>query len=121
MEKNIEYTLYRLSKSKFRSSFHLSNKLREYTKEKGLDLIKKHAYEILEKRLKIYDELKDGKQTPYKNHPVFIAQHACACCCRGCLEKWYKIDKAKELSAEEIDFFADLIVAWIKKELTSEK
>ena len=64
--------------------------------------------------------LNDGKQTPMRGHPVFIAQHATATCCRGCLEKWYKIEKGKELTSEEQDFVVNLIMAWIKKEVESE-
>lgn len=32
---------------------------------------------------------------------VFIAQHATACCCRGCLYKWHGIPVGRELTAEE--------------------
>ena len=58
----------------------------------------------------------DGKQTPMKGHPVFIAQHACACCCRGCLEKWHHIPNGKNLNKKEIDYIVNLIMLWIKKE-----
>ena len=118
MEKDINDMLYSLSKSKFRNSFHLNNKMKDYVKEKGMDIIKKHAYEIIDKRLKSDMIPNDGKQTPMKQvHPVFIAQHACACCCRGCLEKWYKIPKGKELSETEIKYIVDLIMTWIKYEM----
>ena len=59
---------------------------------------------------------KDGKQTPTKGHPVFIAQHATACCCRGCLEKWHKISKEKELNEKEKTFIKALIMTWIINE-----
>ena len=118
MEKDINDMLYSLSKSKFRNSFHLNNKMKDYVKEKGMDIIKKHAYEIIDKRLKSNMIPNDGKQTPMRQvHPVFIAQHACACCCRGCLEKWYKIPKGKELSEAEIEYIVDLIMTWIKYEM----
>lgn len=32
-----------------------------------------------------------GRQTPYRGHPVFVAQHAAATCCRTCLERWHAI------------------------------
>lgn len=118
MKKDINDMLYSLSKSKFRNSFHLNNKMKDYVKEKGMDIIKKHAYEIIDKRLKSDMIPNDGKQTPMRQvHPVFIAQHACACCCRGCLEKWYKIPKGKELSETEIKYIVDLIMTWIKYEM----
>lgn len=52
-----------------------------------------------------------------KGHPVFIAQHATATCCRSCLYKWHKIAKDKELSSEEIDYIVDIIMTWIVKEI----
>ena len=114
---NYEEVLKRLSKSKFRSSFHLNNKLKEYVRNKGIDEIKKHAYDFINKRLKPSYIENDGKQTPMKGHPVFISQHACACCCRSCLEKWHKIGKNKELTNEEVDYIVNLLIEWIKKEL----
>ena len=114
---NIDYKLYSLSKSKFRSSFHLNKKMKEYFKDKGLDKIKKDAYEIINKRIKPSEILNDGKQTPMKQvHPVFIAQHACACCCRGCLFKWHNIEKGKELNQNELDYIVELLMKWIIKE-----
>lgn len=77
----------RLDHSKFRSSFHLTKKYKEYCNEKGLDVIEQHARDFISKRIAPAVILNDGKQTPMKNHPVFIAQHATATCCRGCLYK----------------------------------
>ena len=99
MSQVIQNKLDSLSKSKFRSSFHLKQKEIEYINKKGLEEIKKQAYEIINKRIKPKIIENDGKQTPMKNHPVFIGQHATATCCRGCIEKWHHIKKNKELSA----------------------
>ena len=111
-----------LSKSKFRSSFHLNKKMKDYVSEKGIDNIRQHAYEIINKRLKPKEIINDGKQTPMRQvHPVFIAQHACACCCRGCLYKWHKIDMNKELSDEEVNYIVDILMMWIKKECNYER
>lgn len=113
----IEKVLDSLSKSKFRNSFHLNKKMKEYVSIKGMDLVKAHAYEMIEKRLAPAVILNDGKQTPMRQvHPVFIAQHACACCCRGCLAKWHKIPKGRELTKEEIDYIVELLLEWIKRE-----
>ena len=98
MEDRVEKILDSLSKSKFRSSFHLKEIDMQYIKEKGLTKIKIHAYDFVNKRLKNTKNVNDGKQTPTKGHPVFIAQHATATCWRGCLEKWHKISKDKALS-----------------------
>lgn len=105
-----------LSKSKFRSSFHLRKYMIRYINEKGFKKIKEHAYDFITKRLAPKDIPNDGKQTPMKGHPVFIAQHACACCCRGCLEKWHKIPKGRDLTEKEINYIVNLLLLWIKKE-----
>jgi hypothetical protein len=116
-KKIIEYKLNQLSYSKFRSSFHLKQKDIDYCLDKGLDVIEQHANDFIKQRLapKIIEN--DGKQTPMKGHPVFIAQHATGCCCRGCLYKWHHIEKNKQLNDKEISFIVRLIMEWIKKEV----
>lgn len=104
----------RLNKSKFRSSFKLKDKDKKYVNEKGYDLIKSHAYDFITKRVGGIDIPNDGHQTPMRGHPVFIAQHATATCCRGCIEKWYHIPKNRKLYDSEVDYFVNLIMEWIK-------
>ncbi len=106
----------RLSVSTFRSSFHLKPKDQVYVQEKGLEVIKNHAYDFIRKRLAPKEIYNDGKQTPMRGHPVFIAQHATATCCRGCLYKWHRIPKNKELSETEIDYIVQVIMTWIERE-----
>ena len=114
----IEDKIYSLSKSKFRSSFHLNKKMIMYVNEKGIDKIKQDAYFFVDNRLKPALPKNDGKQTPMKQvHPVFIAQHACACCCRGCIEKWHYIPKGRELTNEEVNYIVELLIFWINKEV----
>ena len=112
----IENKLYNLNKSKFRSSFKLTKKMKEYVKNNGYDVIEEHAFDLIRKRLVPKIILNDGKQTPMRGHPVFIAQHATGCCCRGCLEKLHNISKGKELSEREIKFIVALIIEWIKRQ-----
>ena len=121
MSQVIQNKLDSLSKSKFRSSFHLKQKEIDYINKKGLEEIKKQTYEIINKRLKPEIIKNDGKQTPMKNHPVFIGQHATATCCRGCLEKWHHIKKNKELTDHEIDFIVELIMEWIRRQYERNK
>lgn len=116
---DIECILEKLSKSKFRNSFHLKEKDKEYIKSKGLEKIEEHAYDFIEKRLAPSQILNDGKQTPMRGHPVFISQHATATCCRGCLNKWHHIPMNTELSKEEIDYIIRVIMTWIEKEYSS--
>lgn len=107
----------KLSRSKFRSSFHLSKKDKEYVTNKGLDKIREHAYDFIKKRLAPSQILNDGKQTPMRGHPVFVAQHATATCCRGCLEKWHHIPKGRELTETEQEYVVDVIMEWINREI----
>lgn len=116
-ENIINNKLDSLSKSKFRSSFHLNNKMIMYCKEKGYKKIVNDAYNIINERLRPKEIKNDGKQTPMRQvHPVFIAQHATGCCCRGCLEKWHHISKNKELSDNEVNYIVTLIMEWIKND-----
>lgn len=103
----------RLAQSKFRSSFRLKEKEKAYAADKGREKIKEHAQDFIRMRLAPAVIPNDGKQTPMKGHPVFLAQHACACCCRGCLEKWHFIPKGRALTKEEQDYVVDILMAWI--------
>lgn len=107
----------RLSRSDFRSRFHLTEKDKAYVREKGMDTIRSHARDFVEKRLSSEAPENDGKQTPMKGHPVFIAQHATACCCRGCLEKWHNIPSGKVLTQAEQEYITDVLMEWIKRAL----
>lgn len=114
----IENILNKLSKSKFRNSFHLNKKMKDYVIIKGIDKIKCDTYEIINSRIGPENPKNDGRQTPMKQvHPTFIAQHACACCCRSCLEKWHHIQKNKELTVEEVNYIVNVIIEWIKREI----
>ena len=103
-----------LTKSRFRTSFKLDEKDRLYIKKIGLVRIESHARDFIKARLAPARPKKDGKQTPFKGHPVFKAQHATATCCRGCLSKWHKIPKNRALAKPEITRIVDLIMSWIK-------
>lgn len=119
-QKIINTKLESLSKSSFRSSFHLRKYMLKYIDEKGLPTIRSHAKDFIEKHLAPAYPLNDGKQTPMKGHPVFIAEHATATCCRSCLEKWHHIPKGRELTSNEKNYILELIMAWIEKELKNQ-
>jgi hypothetical protein len=89
-----------LGRSEFRSRFRLRGREVAYFKEKGLDAVLVHARQFIESRLAPAEPANDGRQTPMRNHPAFIAQHATATCCRGCLEKWHGIPKGRPLSQD---------------------
>lgn len=117
IEKILNEMLINLSKSKFRSRFHLKEKEKKYIKEKGYDVIKEHAYTFINKRLAPMHPKNDGAQTPMKGHPVFISQHATATCCRSCLYKWHHIKDDHDLTEKEINYIVNLIMKWIEKEM----
>ena len=107
----------RLDNSKFRSSFHLKQKDIDYIHEKGLDVIRQHAKDFIAKREAPAYIANDGKQTPMRGHPVFIAQHATAICCRECIRKWHKMQSGRKLSQVQQDYLVDVIMTWIQKEI----
>ncbi len=111
----------RLSKSKFRSRFHLSEGDRKYIREKGMDTVRRHAAEIVQRRLAPAEPKNDGSQTPMRGapngHPVFIAQHATATCCRGCLFKWHGIPKGRELTDKEQGYIVTVLMKWIQRQM----
>ena len=113
-----EESFIRLKRSAFRSRFRLKTKDIEYIREKGLDTIRSHAEDFIRDRLAPAEIPNDGKQTPMRGHPVFIAQHACACCCRDCLYKWYRIPKGRELTVSEQSQIVDLLMTWIERQIT---
>ena len=120
MYKEIEELLASLNRTKFRGSFHLNGKMKEYVQDKGFDKIESDAYDLITKRIAPAVIANDGKQTPMKQvHPVFIAQHATGTCCRGCLERIHHIEKNRELKVEEIDYIVKVIMMWIKNEMES--
>ncbi|MFR3283782.1 MAG: DUF4186 domain-containing protein [Clostridium fessum] len=108
----------RLDNSKFRSSFHLKQKDIDYIHEKGLDTIRQHVKEFIAKREAPAYIANDGKQTPMKGHPVFIAQHATATCCRECIRKWHKMRarQGTKSGASRI-ILVDVIMTWIQREM----
>ncbi len=121
MDEKIKNIFDRLSKSKFRSSFYLKDKDILYIEDKGIDKIRNHAYDFVTKRLADTSNVTDGKQTPMKGHPVFIAQHATGTCCRSCLEKWHHIRKNKNMTEDDIKYVVDIIMSWIEKEYNNYK
>ena len=109
----------RLSQFPFRSRFHLTARERAYIEEKGMATIRRHAEDFVAKRLAPADIPNDGKQTPMRGHPVFLAQHATGCCCRSCLSKWHHIQPGHQLSPEEQRYIVAVLMTWIERQLGS--
>ncbi len=106
----------RLSRSKFRSRFHLSADDIAYIDRVGIDKIRSHATDFVISRLAPVPGETDGKQTPMRGHPVFVAQHACALCCRGCMNKWYRVPTDRPMTVREIEKTVNFLMLWIERE-----
>ena len=119
MDSNLDEIFAALAKSSFRRGFRLRGKELEYFRNKGLPIVLEHAADFIEKRLAPALPMNDGKQTPMRHHPVFIAQHATATCCRGCLQKWHGIPKGRQLEADEKKYVVEVIRRWLESQGSS--
>jgi hypothetical protein len=104
-----------LAQSKFRSRFRLGTKEKLYLNEKSLPVILEHGRRFIEERLASAQPRNDGRQTPMRGHPVFVAQHATATCCRGCLAKWHRIPEGQPLTPEQIDYIIAVLARWLEQ------
>ena len=111
----------KLDRSSFRRRFHLSAALRRYIEGKGMDAIRRHAADFIRTRLAPAQPPNDGRQTPMRGHPVFKAQHATATCCRGCLEKWWKVPRGTAIPPARQARIVDFLMAWIEREIKNER
>jgi hypothetical protein len=114
---SITELLAKLSASRFRTCFRLSDRDRAYIADRGLAVISAHALDFIRSRLAPAVISNDGRQTPFRGHPVFIAQHASATCCRKCLNTWHRIARNRQLDEDEILYIHDVIIAWIQRQL----
>lgn len=108
--------LERLAKSRFRASFHLGRYELSYLSEKGMDAVLAHAAEFIKARLAPALPARDGRQTPLKGHPAFIAQHATGACCRSCLKKWHGYEKGIALGEDERNNILAVLHVWLVAE-----
>ncbi|MGT2479079.1 DUF4186 domain-containing protein (plasmid) [Methylobacterium oryzae CBMB20] len=112
----LEEVFDRLPRSAFRRRFRLATADRAYLREKGFATVLEHARDFVRRRLAPAEPRNDGKQTPFRGHPVFTAQHATATCCRGCLAKWYAIPAGRELTADEQAHAVAAIARWLRSQ-----
>ncbi|MBS1369392.1 MAG: DUF4186 domain-containing protein [Lentisphaeria bacterium] len=104
----------RLAESQFRSRFRLRKAELACLAEKGYAAIEAQCGKFIRQRLAPAVIPNDGKQTPMRGHPCFIAQHATGCCCRTCLEKWHGIPKGRALTDEEIAGIVAILIGWLR-------
>lgn len=105
-----------LARSTFRRRFRLRGADLAYLRAKGMPLVLRHADEMIAARLAPANPPNDGKQTPMRGHPVFVAQHATATCCRGCLAKWHRIAKGREMTEGERRHAVAVIARWLAEQ-----
>ena len=112
--RDLDLVFSRLAGSAFRSRFRLGDKERTYLGERGLPTVLDHARDFVAKRLVPAEPPNDGRQTPMRGHPVFIAQHATATCCRSCLAKWHGIPIGRPLDEAEQRHVVAAIQRWLE-------
>ncbi len=113
----IPQALVKLSMSKFRGRFKLDNDMVAIVTAKGFEAMRVFAEQRIAKTLAPAAPPNDGRQTPLKGHPVFLAQHATATCCRTCLNNWWRVRKGIALTAEQQKKITNLIMAWIEMQV----
>jgi hypothetical protein len=113
----LDARLARITRHRFRARFHVRGRDRAIVDLRGMPTIRKHAEDLIGQRLAPAQPAKDGKQTPYRGHPVFVAQHATATCCRTCLAKWHGIPRGRELEQSERDYVVEAICRWIASDI----
>jgi hypothetical protein len=105
-----------LQQTPFRARFHLQPDDLRYLRTRGGSIVREHAVRFIRDRLAPASPLNDGRQTPWRGHPVFVAQHATATCCRDCLSKVHLIDRNRPLTEAEQHHCVELIMRWLKRE-----
>ena len=103
----------RLAGSSFRRRFRLRGDDLAYQRRKGMETVLRHAAEMIASRLAPAAPPNDGSQTPMRGHPVFLAQHATATCCRGCLAKWHHLPRGRALTDDEQRYVVAVIARWL--------
>jgi Domain of unknown function (DUF4186) len=105
-----------LATSALRQRFHLGPKERDYLASRGLPEVLVQAEELIARRLAPAEPPNDGRQTPFRGHPVFVAQHATGTCCRSCLAKWHDIPRGADLTDEQQAHVIAVLGRWLHEE-----
>lgn len=116
MTDELDERLRRIAQHPFRAKFQLRGRDRAIVDLRGIETIRKHAAKIVAQRVGDAEPFNDGKQTPYRGHPVFVAQHATATCCRHCLERWHDIPSGHALTDDESTYIVDVVCRWITEQ-----
>jgi len=112
----LDARLDRIGQHHFRAKFKLRGRDRAVVDLRGIATVRKHAEELVARRLAPAEPRNDGRQTPYRGHPVFVAQHATATCCRTCLARWHGIPSGHPLDDADRGYVVEAICRWIAKQ-----
>ena len=110
---DLDARLRRIGQQPFRARFRLAGRDRAIVDLRGIATVRRHAEDFIAQRLAPAEPRNDGRQTPYRGHPVFVAQHATATCCRTCLQRWHSIPSGRALTEEQQTYVVDAICRWI--------
>lgn len=119
---DIEYTFEALKYEYVRNEMWrrpVDQKAVNHARRKGFRGLRKAARRRICKYVGGPDPPFDGRQTPRSGNVIFYAQHATATCCRKCIGYWHGIPIDRELTDEEIDYFTDLVMEYIRMRLPS--
>lgn len=117
---DVKYTFRALKNETIRHHFwheELDVRADNYARRKGLNGLEVAAEKRIRRTLGPADPPYDGRQTPKSGNPLCYAQHACAACCRKCMEYWHGIEQHRELTEEEVQYFKDLLMLYVKDRL----
>src|SRR6202034_3123334 len=117
MPGSLDDKLDAIARHPFRAKFHLRGRERATAQLRGPSTMRLHARDLIARRLAPAEPRNDGKQTPYRGHPVFVAQHATATCCRSCLLRWHQIPKGRELTPGARAYVVAVLFRWIEREV----
>src|SRR4051794_10875076 len=113
---DIERVFHRATPSSFRRPFKLQGRALAYLETWGIERVMQQAVKFIDERLAPAQPRSDGRQSPWRNRSVFLAQHATATCCRGCLEKTHEIAKGHAMTAEERGHVLEVLERWLKSQ-----
>ena len=116
-EKQWKTLKQKLSRSKQITSPAMGEPEKEYVLSRGIDILRLHATDFVNKRLAPADPKNDGRQTPLKGQRVFIAQHATGTSDRAKLEKFHGIKTGIELTEREVAYIVSVILRWIQEQV----
>ena len=117
--KSLDEVFARLADSAFRRRFRLAARERDHLRARGKETVLMHARAFVAQRLAPARPANDGKQTPFRGHPVFVAQHATATCGRGCLSKWHGIPAGRPLTADEQGHVVAAVERWLDMRIST--